>query len=616
MLPGPVFNVELLALSRRGRYYVFRFLYGLILLAIVWLNDPMFYRYPYADPNRTISIQEMSRLGYTIFAALAWTQGLAILFLTPALVSGVIADERQRKTLQYLLASCLTSGEIVVGKLAARLLFTAAFLTVGLPVFVMLSFLGGVDPYFVLIFFASSASLMFFLGTMSILISTHAKRPRDAISMMYILEFAWLFVPTMLTRFFPWLGGIWAQGFEWVRPAVDVVAWSSPFYLPFLAMGGWNSLLLSIYWMIGLQVGFGIVMLGLAVLRLRPTSRREGGAARITARSLWFLKRPECLDDAMLWKECFVAKSPLSNQIAITLVFLVVGGMMVYFSYDTFKAAFRELLDQGYTSGPARIGYNESLRVILTLLYVCVAIGVASAASNTLTGERDEDTWVSLVSTPLTPYEILRGKLLGALWTMRWVVALWLAFAISGLAVGSLHPVGFFAVWMLLVVYTLFICALGMTFSLWSRTSGRSLLATIITLVTLNGVYLLLNIPFQVESATIYFGVTPMFEAISLLSYDDFYNLLRFLDGAVRGEERDMFLATILSFTFYACGAVLLAWQMLSRFDAVNDRPTGRNVPKQSVKSQPFDPELDAPAKDIKAVVAALQESSSEVSGG
>ena len=99
--------------------------------------------------------------------------------------SGVIADERQRKTLQYLLASCLTSSEIVIGKLTARLLLTAVFIGLSLPIYVILSFLGGVDPDMVVFFFAASGSTMFFLGTLAILVSTHAKRPREAVSVVH-----------------------------------------------------------------------------------------------------------------------------------------------------------------------------------------------------------------------------------------------------------------------------------------------------------------------------------------------------------------------------------------------------------------------------------------------
>ena len=38
MLPGPVFNVELLTTARRPKYYAIRVIYGLALLVIVWQN--------------------------------------------------------------------------------------------------------------------------------------------------------------------------------------------------------------------------------------------------------------------------------------------------------------------------------------------------------------------------------------------------------------------------------------------------------------------------------------------------------------------------------------------------------------------------------------------------
>ncbi|HEV3122211.1 MAG TPA: hypothetical protein VGY53_09920, partial [Isosphaeraceae bacterium] len=44
MLPGPVFNVELVITARRARYYVVRAIYGLVLLILVWIifvDSPM-----------------------------------------------------------------------------------------------------------------------------------------------------------------------------------------------------------------------------------------------------------------------------------------------------------------------------------------------------------------------------------------------------------------------------------------------------------------------------------------------------------------------------------------------------------------------------------------------
>ena len=81
----------------------------------------------------------------TIFVTFAVVQAVVVLLLTPALVGGAIADERQRKTLHYLLTSELSSVEIVMGKLAARLLQVGVLVALGLPVVSLIGLFGGVD---------------------------------------------------------------------------------------------------------------------------------------------------------------------------------------------------------------------------------------------------------------------------------------------------------------------------------------------------------------------------------------------------------------------------------------------------------------------------------------
>src|SRR6516225_4271030 len=103
---GPVFRFELITTARRKRYYVARFVYGLLLLYALGNQ------YAGGDWSRSVtinirpdSIEELSRFAREMFTALAWAQGTALLCLVPALLAGVIADEAQRKTLHYLLAS-------------------------------------------------------------------------------------------------------------------------------------------------------------------------------------------------------------------------------------------------------------------------------------------------------------------------------------------------------------------------------------------------------------------------------------------------------------------------------------------------------------------------------
>ena len=88
----------------------------------------------------------MATIGSGLFAAILWLQGIVILFLTPAFLAGAIAEDRQRKVLFYLLASPLSGAEIVLGKVAARLINLVVLVMVGLPVVSLCLFLGGIDP--------------------------------------------------------------------------------------------------------------------------------------------------------------------------------------------------------------------------------------------------------------------------------------------------------------------------------------------------------------------------------------------------------------------------------------------------------------------------------------
>ena len=100
---------------------------------------------------------------------------LAVALLTPAYVAGAIADEKDRKTLEFLLATDLRSREIVLSKLASRLANLTLFVLTGLPILSLIQFLGGVDPNLVLAGFAVTALTMAGLGGLSILNSTTSR---------------------------------------------------------------------------------------------------------------------------------------------------------------------------------------------------------------------------------------------------------------------------------------------------------------------------------------------------------------------------------------------------------------------------------------------------------
>src|SRR5256885_4697410 len=85
-------------------------------------------------------------LAEKFFLAFAVTQFLVVVALTPAYVAGSIADEKERKTLEFLLATDLRNREIIFGKLAARVTVLLMFVLAGLPVVAFLQLFGGIDP--------------------------------------------------------------------------------------------------------------------------------------------------------------------------------------------------------------------------------------------------------------------------------------------------------------------------------------------------------------------------------------------------------------------------------------------------------------------------------------
>jgi ABC-type transport system involved in multi-copper enzyme maturation permease subunit len=135
---------------------------------------------------------------FSAFGGIAIAQEILVLALTPILVAGCITGEKQRKTLQYLMTSRLTSAEIVLGKLMAPVLYLTTLLAVSMPILSLLVLLGGIDPRLVLLTCGGSCSTAWFLAALSTWVSTIARRPRDVLFMTFGLETLWLTAGPML----------------------------------------------------------------------------------------------------------------------------------------------------------------------------------------------------------------------------------------------------------------------------------------------------------------------------------------------------------------------------------------------------------------------------------
>lgn len=443
MGPGPVFDAELLTQARRRRMYVTRLVYGLLLFWILLESYIIFI--PSAWTGRAASATQVQIFAGSTFLNIEILQAIAVLAMTPVLVAGTIAGERQRKTLHYLIASRLTSAEIVVGKLLARLLALGVVLAVGLPVLSLLTLLGGVDPRLVALGLAADVSMAVFLGGLAILVSSYVARAADAIVRTYALGLAWLFLPPIITFV---LSSFW--WYEWIRPAYIWIDASNPILLLYDFGRGPDVWVERLAWMIGIQLAAGTAFILVAVWRLRPSFRRGEGRRAVTSvlgRHGWrwrVFARPAMADDPVRWKEFHTSRTGGAAKLAAVVLGLAIAGLVGYAAWYLAVPAFRELREYGYgaednTYG-ARGSFGTFVAVLGAFFVTTLLLGIATSAAGRVTGEREEDTWTSLVATPLDGREILLPKLLGAIRSVRWGVLMPLALWLVGLAAGSVYP--------------------------------------------------------------------------------------------------------------------------------------------------------------------------------
>jgi len=99
-----------------------------------------------------------------------------------------------------------------------------------------------------------------------------------------------------------------------------------------------------------------------------------------------------------------------------------------------------------------------------------------------VTGEREQDTWVSLATTLLTPREVVRAKQLGAVWSARWIGMALVVLWTTGLVFGALHPLGVLAAALITAIAAWLTAAIGVLASSRAKNSIRALGITFIAL--------------------------------------------------------------------------------------------------------------------------------------
>jgi ABC-type transport system involved in multi-copper enzyme maturation permease subunit len=486
---GPIFRVELVSIARRRRYFVLRVLYASLILMVLWATYESSSAFNYGPARQ--SIQQAAALATGFFISFSWLQLLAILFVGPAMAVGTIATERERRTIEYLFVTDLSNSEIVLGKTFARLTLMAQLVLVGLPILFLFRLLGGIPAEALLASFLSAAGTSVMLTGLSIAVSVWSPKARDATVRIYLLLIALFSLPLMLSGFHLWEiinDTLWTMALE---PLSDALWLINPLTTlgnvtgRSIAVGlGWG--LTDVLPSVGAQLGVAVVSLLLALSSVRRVHLAETTkSAELKTRKLELPKfrRPLGIRP-MLWKEMYSSTSQTTlGRIGWGAILLIMIGVIV----STIMMFINQLTN---TTTYGQDDYFEYLAALSGYLGTGMLLLMAVRAAGLFAQEKERDCWITLLSTPLTGEEIVNGKLLGNLYSTRW---LWVLLIVSWL-LGALfdplilYPLAITVLTLLLVsVYT---TCLGLFFSLRSPTSLRAMAQTLGVLVFFGGGYL------------------------------------------------------------------------------------------------------------------------------
>lgn len=523
---GPVLAYEVLRVGRKSRQIWFRVAYALVLAFIFcWIY---FTWISFRAPGQVVRPRDLSKLAETYFGVYMVVQFILVCVLTPASVSGAIAEEKERRTLEFLLATDLRDREILFGKLATRVGSLLLFLAAGLPILTLMQFFGGIDPDQVIAGFAATVLVVLSLAALGMGASVLARKARDAIALTYLAAVAYVILSLLIYGLaiipaLKWDFEILGFTISSEDAAYPFVAGNPFFMVPYvleMRSGRTGDIFTPLMHFSLFHLCFIALCLAWAGLRLRSIALAQtfGSTRRSLFRKLMPSRRdqssspaprkraaprkssrPEVGSAPIMWKEVFVDAGLRMGAFGKVMVIGLVGLSFVPISF-IFWFAFIDSSSWQSQSDWWSVerweqfgeGMNVYLRGAGTVATTLVFLAVAVRGAGVISGERDRHTLDVLLTTPLNAPTIVWGKwwgcILGMRWAWAWVFSLW----VLTLAAGGVHPIMFPAAIVSITVYASGFAWIGIFCSLQMRSTLRSTMAAILLSIFFGGGYFLI----------------------------------------------------------------------------------------------------------------------------
>lgn len=402
-------------MSRRPRLYAARSVYVavlIVLLATAWQV--------LAGTQTVRGVSDLARFGKFVFAILAPLQLVLLTSLAALAAAAAVAREKDRHTIDLLLVTRLSNSELVLGKLLASLVGVGTLLLSGLPVFGLLTLLGGVGWEQVGRCFIVTAAAVLLGGTLGSTLALWREKTFQALALTWLVLVAWTVAAEAVAR------GALGPGVRGA-PCAWLAAAASPWHALHSALqissgdgtipGGLVRPDVAFLAVASLAALLGN---GLAIARVRAWTRRGDDVRTAAATRSRFMPWPRDTarravgDRPLLWRE-------MQTRAYGRRAWLVRGAYLAMFF-----ATLWAMTGWGQAAeGPPPF---DLALVPLPLAWLGLLVVNAQAVAS-LTSERDGRSLDLLLVTDLTPREFVFSKLLGSLYNTREMVVLPLVLA-------------------------------------------------------------------------------------------------------------------------------------------------------------------------------------------
>ncbi len=580
---GPVFAYEWIAATRRWQLYATRSLIVVMIfigLAIVWSNSDI------TQASGLQTFDQQAELGQHFYMVMISVLLGLIALSAPSATAGSICNDKARGNLELLFATDLSSSEIVLGKLASRLIPVLGVIVCAMPVLALATLFGGIDPVTLAGSILVVAATAVLACTLALTLSVWGRRTHEVLLLTYMLIVLWLLgpmvwsvIPMGIDQFLQDLG---FDGLDWLSRTNPVLLVIAPVDTN---LRGYDGLVSHLGFATGALIT-AMLLAVLAVVRVRRVATRQASTGVRARRPNWLdalragldsvvawlfdrlrrlgirLPGPSLDKNPVLWRECHRRQPSRWTMLAWGIYLVVVLGFLITGIVETIGGS-------AWGSGTGAVVNGVQALVGLGLLTITAATGLSE--------ERQRGSLDVLLATPLPTRAIVLAK-----WWATFRVVLRLAVLTALIAVFSAIESNYYGaillIGLLVLSYGAVISSLGLLIATVTEKLGRAVALSA-------GIYL--TIAIGILPLVLFFDWRPGLGSFLILSASPFWGVgayTAFIGNPFSIDFERMFSSVnILMCINFALAFLLLAF-VLRIFNGRLGRVDARTAPIDPVR--------------------------------